>query len=96
VLRTWRLAELPAVGARVTAELLGDHRLAYLDYEGPVSGGRGSVSRWDGGTYEVSEDGALMSGDRVTAHLHGQRLCGRLELVRDSGANWLGKLEAFG
>ena len=31
---------------------LPEHRLMYLDYEGPVSGNRGHVKRWDAGTYE--------------------------------------------
>ncbi|MFO1094461.1 MAG: DNA polymerase ligase N-terminal domain-containing protein [Planctomycetaceae bacterium] len=51
VLRTWRLLNEPATGRRVPAERLADHRLKYLDYEGPVSGGRGIVARWDYGTY---------------------------------------------
>ena len=38
----------PAVGSRFTMN--EDHRRAYLDYEGPVSGGRGSVVRVDHGT----------------------------------------------
>lgn len=31
-----------------------DHRRAYLDYEGPVSGGRGTVRRVAGGAVEVT------------------------------------------
>ena len=58
VLLTWRLLSEPAVGAEVRAERLADHRLAYLDYEGPVSGGRGSVVRWDYGTYEHEQTSA--------------------------------------
>lgn len=57
VLRTWRLLEEPVAGRTVRAEALPDHRDAYLDYEGPVSGGRGSVVQWDHGTYDVSEPG---------------------------------------
>jgi hypothetical protein len=30
---------------------LEDHRRAYLDYEGPISGGRGSVTRVEAGEY---------------------------------------------
>src|SRR5436305_12258768 len=37
-LRTWRLATPPVADQDVAAEELADHRLAYLDYEGPVSG----------------------------------------------------------
>lgn len=48
VLKTWRLAAEPKV-LPVAAEAIGDHRLAYLDYEGPISGGRGKVTRWDFG-----------------------------------------------
>ena len=40
-------ADVPAPGVEMIAEALGDHRLDYLDYEGPVSGDRGLVSRWD-------------------------------------------------
>ncbi len=83
-LRTWALAEPPCAGRLIAAEELADHRLAYLDYQGDVSGGRGSVVRWDGGTYE------LLSGDlqretfgqtalRLT--MHGQRLIGEVTLT---------------
>ncbi len=49
VLKTWALPQPPASGVEIECEALADHRLAYLDYEGPVSGGRGSVARWDRG-----------------------------------------------
>ena len=35
------------------AERLPDHRRAYLDYEGPISGNRGQVQRVASGSYEV-------------------------------------------
>ena len=41
------------------AEVLPDHRLAYLDYEGPISGDRGSVTRWDRGTYDVEHQSGI-------------------------------------
>ena len=50
VLRTWRLSAPPIRGAIVAAERIGDHRRLYLDYEGPVSDGRGNVVRWDAGS----------------------------------------------
>ena len=53
ILRTWALAALPAAGEPITAEQLPDHRLHYLDYEGPLSGNRGSVTRWDHGSFEL-------------------------------------------
>lgn len=53
VLRTWRLRDFPHPGLAVAAEPLPDHRKAYLDYEGPVSGGRGTVAQVDAGEYRV-------------------------------------------
>jgi DNA polymerase Ligase (LigD) len=38
----------------VVAEQLADHRLDYLENEGPLTGNRGAVSRVDCGTYESS------------------------------------------
>lgn len=55
VLRTWALADFPALDSPITAMQLPDHRRAYLDYEGPVPGDRGSVVRQDKGRYEVLE-----------------------------------------
>lgn len=37
----------------VVAELLPDHRAAYLSYEGPVSGNRGEVARVASGECEI-------------------------------------------
>ena len=56
-LRTWALPQPPQVGVELSCQALPDHRLAYLQYEGPLSEERGSVIRWDEGTYEAeSED----------------------------------------
>ena len=65
VLRSWRLPSPPTEGLVVVAEKIGDHRLAYLDHDGPVSGGRGVARRWDRGEYVVADDGAiLLTGGR--------------------------------
>jgi hypothetical protein len=53
VLATFALGRPPGESAEQIAEVLPDHRREYLDYEGPISGGRGSVSRWDEGIYEA-------------------------------------------
>src|SRR5207244_11676015 len=68
-LRTWRLAVPPETGRTTAAESLGEHRRAYLDYEGPVSGNRGSVRRWDAGDFDGLED----SSTEVRVDLHGRR-----------------------
>lgn len=39
-----------AGGQRLDAERITDHRPAYLDYEGPISGDRGTVTRLARGT----------------------------------------------
>lgn len=58
-LATWRIAcapaDLPPGGA--PAERLADHRLAYLEFEGEVSRGRGRVRRVEGGTFDAEVNG---------------------------------------
>ncbi len=51
-LKSWRLLKAPHPGQFVYAEPIADHRLLYLDYEGEVSGDRGTVTQWDTGVYE--------------------------------------------
>ena len=86
-LRTWALQAEPAGSSPIDAIPLADHRLAYLDYEGPISGDRGSVTRWDVGNYELLID----ESDRVAARLHGQKLNGKVDLQRevDSDQRWI-------
>lgn len=80
---TWRLPRLPEAGTPLDADRLADHRLAYLDYEGPVSGGRGRVVRRERGelTWLACEEG------RVEARLEGERLRGVVRLTR-CGDSW--------
>ncbi len=84
ILRTWRLPAAPETGLTLPATALGAHRRAYLDYEGPVSGGRGRVVRWDRGTYEILVEDA----GRIEAQLHGERLRGHMELRQHAGTAW--------
>ena len=88
-LRTWRLHEAPDSGAGsssdIVAEPLPDHRTEYLDYEGPVSGNRGHVQRWDSGEYTLVEE----SQERVHLRLDGQRLHGEFLLTANGpGRPW--------
>ena len=48
-LRTWAMNAPPAPGQDLPARALADHRLAYLTYEGPVSGDRGRCGAWPRG-----------------------------------------------
>jgi hypothetical protein len=75
-LQTWRLLSCPEAGQDIRAEPLTDHRLHYLDYEGPVSGNRGTVTRWDFGTYCVLERTASV----LRCRLEGTRLRGTVSL----------------
>jgi len=90
ILLTWRLSATPTPDAGVDAEKSFDHRLLYLDYEGPVSGGRGSVTRWDGGFFEWE----TWESDRVTVHLAGVRLQGVFRLEKSGGEMWRGWFRA--
>jgi hypothetical protein len=83
-LRTWRLAEAPEGGHAIAARAIPDHRLAYLDYEGPVSGGRGTVRRWESGTYHVKQEAET----GMTLSLAGSRKTGMAELRRRDGKGW--------
>ncbi|RMF38605.1 MAG: hypothetical protein D6753_15570 [Planctomycetota bacterium] len=63
-LLTWRLLALPepfdqGASLRLPAERLPNHRLQYLEYEGPISGGRGAVRRAEAGRFA-----AQWTGDR--------------------------------
>src|SRR5712692_5038328 len=84
VLVTWRLAAPPSPAQAVRAQRLADHRKAYLDYEGPVSGGRGTVTRWDDGTFEWLED----VDECKVVRLAGKRVNGTFRLERSSGEKW--------
>ena len=81
VLATWALPLPPNANHEFPAESLADHRIEYLEYEGPVSGDRGAVVQWDAGTYQAVEQ----TDQRLVVTLAGEKLTGRAELVRRSG-----------
>jgi hypothetical protein len=78
-LKTWSISQPPLQGVEMGAEALPDHRLAYLDYEGPISGDRGSVTRWDRGTYEVG----CQSESELIVRLSGEKLIGKAKLEQN-------------
>jgi hypothetical protein len=85
-LRTWALDEPPQHGQEVPCTALGDHRLAYLDYEGPVSDDRGIVFRWDAGDYVTIEQ----TPTAWIVETRGQWLRGRvtLRVTDDAPERW--------
>lgn len=84
VLRTWALEQSPDGAEPQPAQLLPDHRAAYLTYEGPVSGNRGEVARWDEGTFTTADD---LAGERIEVALSGRRLNGRVVLTKQSSSS---------
>ena len=92
-LATWRLdADPTRPGALpVSARRIGDHRTAYLDYEGPIGRDRGEVTRVDRGRLEVKE----LTASRWVLDLRGRRMTGRFVLAVDAGA-WTLCLDADG
>ena len=101
-LRTWNLFDLPIAWAdtlevageaeTVTAISVTDHRIDYLDYEGPVSGDRGFVQQCDTGTYQLLDQSAA----QLEVLLNGQHLHGKVRLeVSSANANapWLLTIE---
>ncbi|NOY41697.1 MAG: hypothetical protein GXP26_07675 [Planctomycetes bacterium] len=88
VLLTWEVRELPKLwgealavatsdAAAVPVFLLADHRLAYLDYEGPISDGRGNVTRCDHGNYQLVDQGRTL----LEVRLSDGKLCGLVKLT---------------
>ena len=90
-LATWSLSNLPAgwpgaatdAATDVDAVMLDDHRAAYLDYEGPVSGDRGEVTRVVSGEVMWVEE----AEQRVVVELRGERR-GELRLECDATDQW--------
>jgi len=75
MLMTWSLLPQPFGEFRCPAKRLPDHRKRYLDYEGKVSGGRGSVRRVDAGTFDLLGERRFL--------LHGAVFIGVLEFQED-------------
>ena len=79
VLLTWQLEREPIDRAAlpILARRIGDHRKAYLDYQGPLSGARGEVRRVDHGWLKLEE----IIPNRCVLYLKGERLVGRFSLT---------------
>ena len=86
---TWRMRSEPVSRAAcpIGCTRIKDHRKQYLDYQGPISGGRGIVTRVDHGHYEL----LAADEDAWTVRLTGRRLDGDFRLLRtspDSQSHW--------
>lgn len=87
VLLSWRIPiQGPgALSTPIAAQRMADHRLAYLDYEGPVSGNRGSVARVDRGGLEIS----FLEPHRIEFTASGSRMRGSFRLSQIAGGDWV-------
>jgi hypothetical protein len=66
------------------------HRRAYLDYQGPISAGRGRVVRIDRGSVVVR----LWRSDRAVWDVCMRHFVGRVEVVRINGPVWRARVVA--
>lgn len=89
MLWTWRLDAIPQADVEHSANRIQNHRLLYLDYEGPVSGGRGRVTRLDHGEIEW----IVRRSDHVAVCLIGERLRGRVVLRQVADEHWRLRLD---
>lgn len=85
-LATWQLAVDPVAGEQTSqpARALPDHRRAYLDYEGAISGNRGHVTRTDRGQYTLIR----RTTGEIVIQLSGEKLAGQYQLTHIEGDRW--------
>ena len=86
MLRCWALPFPVDSKQTMIVEALPDHRLEYLDYQGPVSKNRGNVFRWDHGWY-TSES---QTKSKLIVRLSGEKILGYVTLTRiaDKSQRW--------
>ncbi|MDD4268966.1 MAG: 3'-phosphoesterase [Pirellulaceae bacterium] len=80
---TWSLPLPPCYNHLLPATALPGHRKEYLDYEGPVSKGRGRVARWDRGRFEL----LIREENLLEVNLCGEKLAGRLRIERATASD---------
>lgn len=86
LLSAWAIQCPPDEPGEHPAEKLPDHRRLYLEYEGPISGNRGTVRRWDWGEYRIRRRGE----DLLEFSVRGERWRGSVRLMRSQSdpAKW--------
>jgi hypothetical protein len=86
VLETYRIGAPPEEWGKgpVKAEKIFDHPLKFLNYEGPVNKGKGSVKIADGGTYRV----LTQNEEQQKLEFAGRILKGEFQLHRLEGEKW--------
>ncbi len=86
VLATWQVPREPASWEAGPLDCckIADRRLAYLSYQGALSGERGEVCIKAAGCYEP----ILIESNRYEVRLLGDVIAGRLQLSRREGERW--------
>ena len=87
LLATFRVDQPPptwATAGVLPIQALPDHRRIYLDYQGPISGDRGTVIRYDRGTMRLVEQ----TPTHIAAEISGELLHGHLELHATTANLW--------
>jgi len=93
VLASWAVPKGPTLdsAARRLAVHVEDHPIEYLHFEGVIPEGEyggGDVIVWDTGTWEpihTDDPAAAVAAGELHAEMHGDKLRGRLVLVRRGG-----------
>ncbi|NOX58135.1 MAG: hypothetical protein GXP29_04665, partial [Planctomycetes bacterium] len=85
-LATWQLQQNPLTNKStpIAAKQIANHRKAYLDYEGPISQGRGKVQRIEQGRCEIIKT----KPTRWLLNLEGNQLNGQYKLRHVQDENW--------
>ena len=78
-LETWALPAPLTPDSTQPGQRLPDHRIHYLDYEGPVSANRGTVKRWDWGTYLLLNSSPNLRDVQLSGQQHTVNLVLRRE-----------------
>ncbi len=92
-LASWAVPKGPTLdpSVRRSAFHVDDHPLEYLHFEGVIPAGEyggGDVTVWDTGTWEphgTDDPAAAVAAGELHAEVHGEKLRGRLVLVRTGG-----------
>lgn len=75
-------------GRAMLLERIADHRRVYLDYQGPISGGRGEVRQVDRGWVRP----VMWTGERLWLDLRMERCRRPVMMQRIDGARWKGRI----
>lgn len=77
--------EFPGCSGPVRVKAIAPHRRIYLQYEGPLGGARGEVTRADGGEYTLETPAEGLR----RLKLSGRRLQGAFILRRGADGAWI-------